>query len=169
METETNPDIFNPHRYQLSKHASYAVKHGLPWIFRSNLSSAIDVFGSGQHLFLVDGDNKNLGFGVFDKHGKIGIRVFSYEHDQSISEDFFTKKIMEWFSMKLKHLILSLVILIFLISSCANQPKQPVCIAAGFRLDLYLQCTYSLSPKLLLNSRLLKQMYHPLPEKAEFR
>src|SRR3989338_9356658 len=33
---------------------------------------------------------------------------------------------MEWFSMKLKHLILSLVILIFLISSCANQPKQPV-------------------------------------------
>ena len=102
METETNPDIFNPHRYQLSKHASYAVKHGHPWIFRSNLSSAIDVFGSGQHLFLVDGDNKNLGFGVFDKHGKIGIRVFSYEHDQSISEDFFTKKILKAYQKRLE-------------------------------------------------------------------
>lgn len=96
-----NSEIFTPNRYQLSKHGAYAIRHSHPWIFRSNLSSAVDIFESGQQLSLVDGENKQRGFGIFDSHGKIGIRVFSFETDQPLSEDFFVKKILKAYQKRL--------------------------------------------------------------------
>lgn len=101
MSKETNSDIFNPHRYQLSKHGTCAIKEGHPWIFRSNLSSAVEIFKSGQQLSLVDGGNKPRGFGIFDPHGRIGIRVYSQESDQPLSEDLFTKKILKAYQKRL--------------------------------------------------------------------
>jgi 23S rRNA G2069 N7-methylase RlmK/C1962 C5-methylase RlmI len=66
---------FQPQRYQLTKDAARVVLTGHPWIFRSHLSSAAEVFRTGQWLRLVDAQNETLGFGIYDREGLIGIRV----------------------------------------------------------------------------------------------
>lgn len=62
-------------RYQLKKEASAIVAQGHPWIFRSHLSSAAEVFSTGTWLRLVDSANATLGYGIYDGEGLIGIRV----------------------------------------------------------------------------------------------
>jgi 23S rRNA (cytosine1962-C5)-methyltransferase len=62
-------------RYQLRKEAVGVVLRDAPWIFRDHLSSAADVFKDGQWLRLVDGKNRVLGFGMYEEHGAIAIRV----------------------------------------------------------------------------------------------
>lgn len=66
---------FVPKRYQLNKEATQIVMRGHPWIFRDQLSSAADVFRTGQWLQLMSHENAVLGFGIFEKAGLIGIRV----------------------------------------------------------------------------------------------
>lgn len=64
-----------PQRYQLNKQGAHAVQSGHPWIFRKHLSSAADVFEDGQWLQLVGPNNQNMGIGVLEKEGWIGIRI----------------------------------------------------------------------------------------------
>lgn len=65
----------SPTRYQLKKEAIQVVRSGHPWIFRSHLSTAADIFRSGQWLRLVDSENAIAGYGIFDNDGLIGVRV----------------------------------------------------------------------------------------------
>lgn len=67
---------FIPKRYQLSKDAVRIAGSGHPWIFRSHLSSAAEVFKDGQWLELLDGRNEVIAYGVYQAEGLIGIRVF---------------------------------------------------------------------------------------------
>lgn len=63
-----------PRRYQLRKEAAgVALRH--PWIFRDHLSSAASVFRDGDLLRLVDGANRIIGYGIYESHGAIAIRV----------------------------------------------------------------------------------------------
>ncbi len=62
-------------RYQLRKEAVAIITRGHPWIFREQLSSAAHVFGDGQWLRLVDGDNKVVAHGIYEAEGAIAIRV----------------------------------------------------------------------------------------------
>ncbi|MBA3460087.1 MAG: class I SAM-dependent rRNA methyltransferase [Deltaproteobacteria bacterium] len=64
-----------PRRYQLKKEAAGVVMGHHPWIFRDTLSSAALVFRDGDLLKLVDGQNKVLGFGIYEADGAIAIRV----------------------------------------------------------------------------------------------
>jgi 23S rRNA G2069 N7-methylase RlmK/C1962 C5-methylase RlmI len=64
-----------PRRYQLNKAALHVLATGHPWIFRSQLSSAAQVFEDGQWLRLVDGTNAVVGYGVYAAAGAIAIRV----------------------------------------------------------------------------------------------
>lgn len=64
-----------PKRYQVKKEAAGAVKQGHPWIYRSGVSSAAEIFKTGQLLQLVDAQNGILGYGLFEKDGMIAIRV----------------------------------------------------------------------------------------------
>lgn len=64
-----------PQRYQVNKQIQAILKSGHPWIFRSHVSSAIEVFSSGQLLKLVDHDNRTLGYGLYDPEGLIAIRL----------------------------------------------------------------------------------------------
>ncbi len=68
----------NPKRYQASKTVSQILKKQEPWIFRSHLSSAAEIFKDGDWLKLVDGDNKTIGYGIYEKEGLIAIRMISY-------------------------------------------------------------------------------------------
>jgi 23S rRNA (cytosine1962-C5)-methyltransferase len=63
-------------RYQLKKEAAAAVKQGHPWIYRSQMSTAAEVFKTGQWLKLLGPQNDVLGYGRFDADGLIAIRVF---------------------------------------------------------------------------------------------
>ncbi|HEX3761926.1 MAG TPA: class I SAM-dependent methyltransferase, partial [Kofleriaceae bacterium] len=63
-----------PRRYQLRKEAVGAALHH-PWIFRSHLSSAADVFHDGDLLRLVDGHNRVVGHGFYEASGAIAIRM----------------------------------------------------------------------------------------------
>src|SRR5690606_17779929 len=62
-------------RYQLRKDAVAIIEHGHPWIFREQMSSAAQVFGDGQWLRLVDGENRVVGHGIYESDGAIAIRV----------------------------------------------------------------------------------------------
>ena len=64
-----------PRRYQLRKDAAAIVERGHPWIFRDQMSSAAQVFGDGQWLRLVDGQNRVIGHGIYEREGAIAIRV----------------------------------------------------------------------------------------------
>jgi 23S rRNA (cytosine1962-C5)-methyltransferase len=63
-----------PRRYQLRKEAvGVALRH--PWIFRDHLSSAAQVFRDGELLRLVDGQNRVVGYGLYEASGAIAIRM----------------------------------------------------------------------------------------------
>ena len=64
-----------PRRYQLRKDAAAIVERGHAWIFRDQMSSAAQVFGDGQWLRLVDGQNRVIGHGIYEREGAIAIRV----------------------------------------------------------------------------------------------
>lgn len=64
-----------PRRYQLRKEAVGVVLRDHPWIFRDQLSSAAQVFRDGDWLRLVDGQNKVLGYGMYEAEGAIAIRI----------------------------------------------------------------------------------------------
>jgi 23S rRNA (cytosine1962-C5)-methyltransferase len=67
--------LTQPRRYQLTKEALSILRSGHPWIFRKHLSSAASVFGNGQWLRLVDGENRVAGYGFYHDVGAIGIRI----------------------------------------------------------------------------------------------
>ncbi len=62
-------------RYQLKKEAVNALKQGHPWIFRGKVSTAAEVFESGQLLCLVGAQNEVLGYGLYETEGWIAVRV----------------------------------------------------------------------------------------------
>ncbi|MCB0403228.1 MAG: class I SAM-dependent rRNA methyltransferase [Bdellovibrionales bacterium] len=66
---------FQTRRYQLKKPAASAVRRRHPWVFRSQLSSATSPFSAGQWLRLFDHANQTLGFGIYEPHSVVGIRV----------------------------------------------------------------------------------------------
>lgn len=66
---------FRFRRYQLKKDSLRALNEGHPWIFRGGLSSAAEVFPDGQWLALVDGQNRPVGFGIYQAEGAVGIRI----------------------------------------------------------------------------------------------
>jgi 23S rRNA (cytosine1962-C5)-methyltransferase len=69
------PRSSRPARYQLRKEAVGVVLRGAPWIFRDHVSSAAEVFRDGQWLQLVDGQNRVVGYGIYEAQGAIAIRV----------------------------------------------------------------------------------------------
>lgn len=79
-------------RYQINKDILSICKSGHPWIFRSHVSSAIEVFSSGQLLKLVDGQNQNWGYGLFDPDGLIAIRILK-EGKNSPDSQWFSEKV----------------------------------------------------------------------------
>jgi len=83
-------------RYQINKQVLSILKSGHPWIFRSHVSSAIEVFQSGQLLKLVDHENKVCGYGLYDPEGLIAIRVL---------KDFQENTPTVWFSQKLEKVL----------------------------------------------------------------
>ena len=72
----------NPRRYQLNKSALTVLASGHPWIFRGQLSSAAAVFADGQWLALFDGNNRIVGYGIFEAEGAIAIRVLSRDGER---------------------------------------------------------------------------------------
>jgi 23S rRNA (cytosine1962-C5)-methyltransferase len=68
--------MLHTRRYQLKKETVAVVAKGHPWIFRSHLSSAAEVFQSGDWLKLVDPQNHAVGFGLYEPEGLIALRVF---------------------------------------------------------------------------------------------
>jgi 23S rRNA G2069 N7-methylase RlmK/C1962 C5-methylase RlmI len=83
----------NPRRYQLTKVAAEIVKKGHPWLFRSHLNSAADIFSSGDTLNLVDANNQTVGYGVFELEGLIAIRVLDRKKKPTV--EWLAKKIEE--------------------------------------------------------------------------
>lgn len=81
-------------RYQINKQVLTILKSGHPWIFRSHVSSAIEIFKSGQLLKLVDSENKIKGYGLYDPDGLIAIRVLKRD-TTPLSVDWFSKKVDE--------------------------------------------------------------------------
>jgi 23S rRNA (cytosine1962-C5)-methyltransferase len=63
-----------PRRYQLRKEAVGVALHH-PWIFRDHMSSAASVLGDGELLRLVDGQNRVVGYGIYEASGAIAIRM----------------------------------------------------------------------------------------------
>jgi len=69
---------WTPARYQINKEIGAILKTRHPWIYRDRVSSAIEVFRTGQLLKLVDAKNKLVGFGLYDPEGLVAIRVLSF-------------------------------------------------------------------------------------------
>ena len=62
-------------RYQLRKEAVAIIERGHPWLFREQMSSAAHVFADGDWLRLVDGANRDVGYGIYESEGAIAIRM----------------------------------------------------------------------------------------------
>jgi 23S rRNA (cytosine1962-C5)-methyltransferase len=70
-----------PRRYQLRKEAVAIVTRGHPWLFRDQMSSAASVLSDGQWLRLVGGDNRIVGYGIYEAEGAIAIRMLKLGAD----------------------------------------------------------------------------------------
>ena len=86
-------------RYQVNKQVLGILKKEHPWVFRSQVSSAIEVFKSGQLLKLVDSENNVLGYGIYDPEGLIAIRVLKLG-STPLSPDWFSKRIEKALSLR---------------------------------------------------------------------
>lgn len=62
-------------RYQIKKEVESILNQGHPWIFKSHLSSAADIFKTGDLLALANAKNEIVGYGFFEKDALIAIRV----------------------------------------------------------------------------------------------
>ena len=58
--------LSRPRRYQLDRRATEAIEGGHPWVFRDRLSSAAIAFADGQWLRLHAGDNRVVGYGIYE-------------------------------------------------------------------------------------------------------
>ncbi len=83
-------------RYQVKKEVEQIIKQGHPWIFKSHLSSAAQVFQTGDCLALVNSTNEVLGYGLFERDSLIAIRVIKSGK---------TAPNAEWFKNKLKKIL----------------------------------------------------------------
>ncbi|NBX93646.1 MAG: class I SAM-dependent rRNA methyltransferase [Proteobacteria bacterium] len=79
-------------RYQMNKDILTICKSGHPWIFRSHVSSAIEVFEAGQLLRLVDANNQTWGYGLYDPDGLIAIRILK-EGKNPPENNWFSKRL----------------------------------------------------------------------------
>jgi len=65
-------------RYQIKKEVENILKQGHPWIFKSHLSSAADIFKTGDLLSLVNAANEIVAYGYFERDSLIAIRVIKF-------------------------------------------------------------------------------------------
>lgn len=79
-------------RYQIKKEVETILKQGHPWIFKSHLSSAAQIFKTGDLLALVNASNEVVGYGFFEEDSLIAIRVIKFGK---------TPPDAEWFKSKL--------------------------------------------------------------------
>ncbi len=79
-------------RYQVKKEVETILKQGHPWIFKSHLSSATNVFKTGDLLSLVNAANEIVAYGFFEKDSLIAIRVIKFGK---------TPPDIKWFKAKL--------------------------------------------------------------------
>lgn len=84
-------------RYQVKKEVENIIKQGHPWIFKSHLSSAANVFETGDCLALVNSANEIIGYGLFEKDSLIAIRLIKSGK---------TAPSADWFSAKVKKALL---------------------------------------------------------------
>jgi 23S rRNA (cytosine1962-C5)-methyltransferase len=83
-----------PHRFQVNKFVTLALKRHHPWVYRSQCSSALGGVPHGALVRLVGIDNRFLGLGLHDPVSAIAIRVFHWE-DVPLEDELFEKKLLK--------------------------------------------------------------------------
>ncbi|HBU07383.1 MAG TPA: hypothetical protein DEB09_04865 [Candidatus Magasanikbacteria bacterium] len=64
-----------------------------PWVFSGALKHIPDGLASGTPVKLVDENNHFLAQGYFNSYSQIAVRLWSWDEDEEINEDFFIRRI----------------------------------------------------------------------------
>ena len=88
--------LMKSRRYQVKKEVEKVIQQGHPWVFKSHLSSAANIFKTGDCLALVNASNEVFGYGLFEKDALIAIRLLKAGK---------TPPSAEWFKSKLKKIL----------------------------------------------------------------
>lgn len=64
-----------------------------PWVFSKALLSIPEGIKPGEPVSLYDESGLFIAIGYFNSYGQISVRLWGYEADEAVGEDFFTRRI----------------------------------------------------------------------------
>lgn len=71
-----------------------------PWVFSGALTHIPDGIASGTAVRLVDEANNFLASGYFNSYSQIAIRLWGYQDNEEVTEDFFVKRIAAAYELR---------------------------------------------------------------------
>jgi len=71
-----------------------------PWVFSGALKSIPDGLKSGEPIKLFDENNAFLAQGYFNSYSQIAVRLWSWDTEDEIDEDFFVKRIQDAYELR---------------------------------------------------------------------
>lgn len=75
-----------------------------PWVFSGALKQIPDALPAGTPVELTDPQGRFLAAGYFNTYSQIAVRIWSYQADENIDIDFFTRRIRKAWNLR-KHLV----------------------------------------------------------------
>jgi 23S rRNA (cytosine1962-C5)-methyltransferase len=73
-----------------------------PWIFSGAIEKIENVKQSGETVVVKSFDGKELALGAISWHSQIAVRIWSFDVNQNIDEDFFSKRIQSAIELRNK-------------------------------------------------------------------
>ena len=71
-----------------------------PWIFSGAVSRVDGSPGDGETVKLVNSQGQFLGWGAFSSKSQISVRIWSWDEDENIAEDFFRQRLKQAFAAR---------------------------------------------------------------------
>ncbi len=85
---------------KLKKGRDKSVLRKHPWIFSGAINFLEDVTSNGQTVEVFSFDGKFLGYGSYSLQSQIAVRLYSFNKNELINEDFFVKRISDAVSLR---------------------------------------------------------------------
>ncbi len=71
-----------------------------PWVFSGALQSIPEGLSSGESVRLVDAQGDFLASGYFNSYSQIAVRIWSWDKDEEIDQNFFNKRIQAAYDLR---------------------------------------------------------------------
>ncbi len=76
-----------------------------PWVFSGALKTIPEGLGSGDAVTLVDETGVFLAHGYFNSYSQIAVRLWSWDADEVVDQDFFNRRIQQAYELRTQYVL----------------------------------------------------------------